>query len=261
MYQIPNGSGSERSDQIREWIRNVDVNRIDDGGRTLLHTSAFAGRADCTNALLDAGANPNAADCGGYTPLHLATLCGAPDDQSQIAILVRAGADLEARLNGKNDSQSHRDLTPLMLAAAEGSASAVRALLAAGADVNASDLLGMTPLMLAASQTSQTEELVRALIAAGGDKSQKALDGRIAFDFAYEHGICLNSGQLDDHVLNSLHELDEGVAKVLRTAGASSRAINFELKRISDGMQQITTDWPRIIEILKVDCPEAPKRT
>lgn len=251
MDRLPSRSDPECSDRIREWSRNIDVNRIDDLGRTLLHSSAFAGRADCTRVLLDAGANPNAADCRGYTPLHLATFAGAPDDKSQIAILVEAGADLEARLNWKYDSQLHRDWTPLMLAAAEGSATAARALLAAGANVNASDLLGMTPLMLAASQTAHTEELVRALIAAGGDKSQKALDGRIAFDFAYEHGLCLQSSHSDDHVLNSLNELDERVAEALRTAGASSREINSELKRISYGMQQITTDWPRIVEILK----------
>jgi len=45
-------------------------------------------------ALLDAGADPNARDKDGNTPLHRAAQGGSPET---VAALLDAGADLEAR--------------------------------------------------------------------------------------------------------------------------------------------------------------------
>jgi cytohesin len=50
----------------------------DSRGRTLLHWAAMAGQREVVNLLLDLGADPNAADDCGDTPLHLAIRCGQP---------------------------------------------------------------------------------------------------------------------------------------------------------------------------------------
>ena len=60
-----------------------------------------------------------------------------------------------------------RNWTPIMVAAAEGGAAAVRSLVKHRAEVNASDLEGITPLMLAVSLGCNTEEKVGLLLFAG----------------------------------------------------------------------------------------------
>ncbi len=70
-------------------------------------------------------------------------------------------------------------VTALMLAAQEGHTEAVKALIAAGAYVNAVDEIGRTALMFAANG-----EVVKALIAAGADVNAKSSAGKTALMWA-----------------------------------------------------------------------------
>lgn len=54
----------------------ADVNARDDQGATPLHFAADRGHADIAGVLIAAGADVNAADEDGATPLHYAALCG-----------------------------------------------------------------------------------------------------------------------------------------------------------------------------------------
>ena len=77
-----------------------------------------------------------------------------------------------ADVNAKNED----GLTPLMLAAQYNSnPKALRALIGAGADVNAKNKDGVTPLMFAAIMN--TPEVLKVLLEAGADVNAKNKDG------------------------------------------------------------------------------------
>ena len=80
-----------RTDVVKVLIDNgADVNAKDDSGDTPLHWAAFTGARKITRMLIAAGADVNAKDSEGWTPLHMAALHG----QGRIVrMLLAAGAD------------------------------------------------------------------------------------------------------------------------------------------------------------------------
>ncbi|NIP60304.1 MAG: hypothetical protein GWM92_18235, partial [Gemmatimonadetes bacterium] len=99
--------------------QGADVNAAQGDGMTALHWAALNGDAELARILVYAGATLKAVTrAGGHTPLHLAARAGHP---GVIDVLLDAGADPEPR--------SATGVTPLHLAAASGSAAAVEALL------------------------------------------------------------------------------------------------------------------------------------
>ncbi len=97
-------------------------------GWTPLHLAAFFGHADLANALLDRGADINAASTNAMnnTPLHAAAAGG---NTPLVKLLLERGADPNARQEG--------GWTALHSAAQAGNREMVEVLLANGADVNA----------------------------------------------------------------------------------------------------------------------------
>jgi ankyrin repeat protein len=123
--------------------------------------------------LLVRGADPNARDQRGQTALHKAVIFDSPDHKAMRALLKR-GANI--KLQGDDGG------TPLHLAAWLSRASSVEALLAAGADPNARDQLGQTPLHHASTPqpTASPENAARAihlLAASGADADAHAANG------------------------------------------------------------------------------------
>ena len=90
-------------------------------------------------AQIEAGADIEAKDEIGETPLHMAADRGSP---ATIRALLQAGADIEAR--------AQFDLTPLHHAAGWGKPASIRVLIAAGANLEAKTENGKTPLHWAA---------------------------------------------------------------------------------------------------------------
>ena len=103
--------------------------------------AAMVGDMDRLVVLLKQGEDVNAAQGDGMTALHWAAF---QDELVMAEVLIYAGANLEAttRVNA---------ITPLFLAAQNGSASMVQKLLDAGAEPNSTMETGTTPLMLAAA--------------------------------------------------------------------------------------------------------------
>lgn len=109
-----------------------------------------ARRLQAARVLLDARANPNAADNSGDTPLLKATRTG---DAELVALLIAAGADVNAR--------STTGSSPLLVAAQFGLAEIATALVRARADPAIRDGDGRSPLELAT--LGRHESIVRLL--------------------------------------------------------------------------------------------------
>jgi uncharacterized protein len=119
-------------------------------GETPLHRAAFYRHKDVVEVLLANGADVNAKDSGGLTPLHevvadgIRPWLGAEDQgpKDVMEVLLANGADVNAK-----DSSG---LTPLHMAVQDGRKDLVELLLAHNASVDAQDNDGQTPLFAAA---------------------------------------------------------------------------------------------------------------
>lgn len=146
-------------------------------GRTALHyASARADNGKIIEALLEAGADKEATDILGYTPLHAAS---GNNSDSAAELLIEAGASPEAKT--KHGS------TPLHEAAAKDSGKVATLLLKAGADqglelLEATDKYGATPLMETAYKNSAT--VADILLKAGANQAVKDRHGRALLDVA-----------------------------------------------------------------------------
>ncbi len=125
--------------------------------------------ADDVRDCLEAGADVNARDERGYTPLHsLHSMIGSRDPEATtmvVLVLLEAGADVMA--------QSSNGDTPLHEAVRRSEIEVVEALLTAGADVAARNTWGATPLHYAAIY-GDYPEMVKVLLTAGADLGARA---------------------------------------------------------------------------------------
>ena len=90
------------------------------------------------------------------------------------------------------------ELTPLIVAAAEGDDAEITRLLAEGDDVNECGKSGETPLMMAAKNDRRTT--VRLLLQSGADVYLKTTKGNTARDIARQHKMFVVADILSDHM-------------------------------------------------------------
>jgi ankyrin repeat protein len=135
--------------------------------------------ADMIQKLLDQGANVNAQDAEGKSPLHWA----AKADPEAILALIAAGAEVNAT--------DYLDRTPLHFISATGTAENVLLLLNAGADVNAKTANDWTPLHGVAKFGSPDN--IRILLEAGADASAANEMGETPFDLAVSNELVKTS--------------------------------------------------------------------
>ena len=113
----------------------------------------------------------------GFTPLHLAAFFGQP---AAVEWLLERGAAPNAVARNPTMVQ------PLHSAVASGVTESVVALVDGGADVNATQQGGWTPLQAAAMHNQL--DMVRSLLAAGAEVAQQADDGKTAIGLAEAGG-------------------------------------------------------------------------
>jgi uncharacterized protein len=149
-------------DEIRALVqKGADVNAAEGDGMTALHWAAEGNHAEAASILLYAGARLDARTrIGAYTPLLVASRVG---NAEVIEVLLEAGADVHYRT-------TTGEMTALHFAAAAGNPRAVELLLDHGAEVDAREGgSDHTPLMVAAANNRL--DVVRLLIARGADVS------------------------------------------------------------------------------------------
>lgn len=146
----------------RELDARPELARVRYGySRTLLHEAASVGCAPMVELLLRLGADPNG--LGGRTPLYVVGNSCLPGTGGEVVrLLVAAGADVNAPVGVKR-------CTPLHMAARRGNLQVAQALIECGADLEARDSHGDTPLRRAMNcRKFEVAELLRFRRAAGG---------------------------------------------------------------------------------------------
>jgi len=136
-------------DTIRFFLgHGVDVDAVDNNHSTLLHRASYNGAVEVVQLLLECGANINARNKEGHTPLHRVLVELGDGARTSffdtIQLLLDHGADVDAL----DDAQS----TPLHVASKYGSAKATRLLLERGAKVHLQDNEGHTPSQVASAE-------------------------------------------------------------------------------------------------------------
>jgi ankyrin repeat protein len=158
--------------QGRRDVANLLVAR---GATLTLFEAAAAGEVERAERLLDADAEAiGAYGADGWTPLHLAAFFG---HHRLAELLLDRGADPRAVSRNANAN------TPLHAALAGGHVMTAGLLLGRGADVNAADGEGWRPLHIAAAGQAPLD-LLKALVAQGADVRATNRAGHTALEVA-----------------------------------------------------------------------------
>jgi ankyrin repeat protein len=168
--------------------QGADVNAAAADGTTALHWAVHRGNRAIVDALLARGARPGVATQLGITPLDLACLNA---DAAMVRRLLDAGA--AANTTGA--------VPPIMTCARTGSADAVAALLAHGANANAVEpVRHQTALMWAAAE--RHPEVVSTLIASGASVHARSRVIRVR--------VNRGSPAANNYLTPSLADVEEG---------------------------------------------------
>jgi ankyrin repeat protein len=181
-----------------ELDKGADVNAKDNDGWTPLHIAASKNHREIVELLIAKGADVNATGesssvfiwQGGFTPLHYAAVNG---HKEIVELLISEGADVNAKAdNGLTPrdwaiKRTHTKIADFLrthggktssihFGVGDGDLAGVQALLDAGADVNAKDEDGLTPLHRAA--LAGHKEIVELLITKGAEVNAKDNSGK-----------------------------------------------------------------------------------
>lgn len=198
-----------------------------------LHTAAWEQRIEIVRLLLELGADVNAKDDVGNTPLHRAVSEQFHDQHLEktseiVELLIASGASVHAG--------SKFDWTPLHYAA---SGEAARILLQHGADPNATHDRGESPMHRAAGELRV--EVTEALAQHGGDINLRDNDGLTPLQHAVHH-----------HLLRWDREAESKIETLIRLGADTSlldrKALDYQIefwerKRVD--LDPLAIEWIR----------------
>jgi hemoglobin len=148
-------------------------------GETLLHDAAMVGEAEMAAVLIRSGADPDATEPEGHTPLYRAST----GDVARV--LLAAGATVDVASGPTRGTALHQ-------AARRGSVPVAQALLDHGATIDARDAKGQTPLRRAVN--CRQPQIVRLLVRHGANPHAADRRGVTPLDVArtalMKHALC-----------------------------------------------------------------------
>jgi ankyrin repeat protein len=162
----------------------------DDMQSTALLAAAYANDLATIRLLLDRGDAVNEHSANGMTPLMRAAQNG---NLKAVEWLLARRADVnavsaaETEQPVKNGAIAMGSWTPLLLAAVASGPDVVKALLDAGARIDAQDVRQMTPLMLAVASDHADPRTVRLLLNRGANTVKRDRDGLTVVDWAKKY--------------------------------------------------------------------------
>ncbi len=158
-------------DQIKRHLyHDTDINQPDRNGDTPLHVAAARGKPVIASLLVEHGARLETPDRDGRSPLAVALLAG----KVQVArLLLKSGASMDPQALLFDAIRHHADYRDLY-----------EFLHAQGADLNAADAAGTTPL--AAAIEAGDRVVVKRLIDQGADVNLRDKDGRSPLTIALD---------------------------------------------------------------------------
>ncbi len=168
--------------------KGADLKAVDFLKTTPLRAATLGNDTETIRMLIEAGVDVNAADLPGISPLMMAA--GWNGNTRAVELLLAKGANAKAvsrpvmGLPVRNGASEFGSLTALIMAAPFGPPELIGNLLDAGSDVNATDVRGMTPLMLATAADHQDPVVLKMLLDHGADPSAKSKIGDTAADWA-----------------------------------------------------------------------------
>jgi ankyrin repeat protein len=213
----------------------ANANANDHRGDPLIITAMSIGSAPATMALINAGANPNARDTTGKSVLSYAVYLKQPEI---IAALIAKGADVNAPSEAGDGGNP---APPIFMAIKTGDLALVQQLVAAGANVNALDGQGSSPLHRAvlARPAEYAASLVTTLLRAGADANAMRPKGGAPL-----HNLVFSAGNLSTAALAQLATLlaQHGADVNLPAAFDGATALDIaRAKRNQQAVQLLTS--------------------
>ncbi|MDX1916674.1 MAG: ankyrin repeat domain-containing protein [Rickettsiaceae bacterium] len=219
----------------------ADSNALDHSRWTPLHFSIDIGNVDIMTSLLKYRANPNAGDAELSTPLHLAVFKVASEQIAQetaeiiINLLIKNGAEVNARNN--------KGATPLYLASKLGAFETLKLLIIYGGNINLETNQGSTPLYAALNNVH--DEVAKYLILKGAyidnitDSDIRHLNAMLQYEssvikFLSKRQTALNNAQNDFIEKLGITNINPGLISLVDKIFYASSVTQEDIKFIND---------------------------